>query len=79
MSHKSKVWTALSQEGIGCNLQHYNFLPGLNKEILEKHGVSTAWDLKSQLVFGVPGTERFQRDRERTYKPVEPRVKIFGA
>ena len=29
------VWTALEQEGLGCNLQHYNFSTTFNQDIQE--------------------------------------------
>ncbi|KIM95445.1 hypothetical protein OIDMADRAFT_45281 [Oidiodendron maius Zn] len=52
--HQFVVWTALEQEGLGCNLQHYNFSTTFNQDIQEAWGISKTWKLKSQLVFGEP-------------------------
>lgn len=70
----STVWTALSLEGLGASLQHYNFLPPLVDKIKEEYSIPKEWILKSQLVFGTPTGG----PREKTRKPVEERVKIFG-
>jgi predicted oxidoreductase (fatty acid repression mutant protein) len=44
------VWTALSAEGVGANLQHYQ--PGITPYLQEKYEVDASWRLKAQLVFG---------------------------
>ena len=74
------MWTALSVEGVGCNLQHYNFSPAFAKQVLEEWKLPATWDLKSQLVFGAPKSGTFERDgpRPRTYLPVEERLLQFG-
>lgn len=71
------VWTALSLEGVGCSMQHYNFDPTFAADLKKTWQLPESWDLKSQLVFGSP-QKGFVRDSERTYLPVEPRVKVFG-
>lgn len=48
------TWDALELEGLGCNLQHYNFLPGFQDEVKKQWGLSEHWDLKAQMVFGKP-------------------------
>lgn len=72
------VWTALSLEGVGCSMQHYNFDPTFTADVKKTWQLPESWDLKSQLVFGSP-KNAFERDHERTYLPVEPRVKVFGS
>lgn len=72
------VWTALSLEGLGCSMQHYNFDPSFTADIKKTWGLPESWDLKSQLVFGAPVKDGFVRDRERTYLPIEPRVRIVS-
>jgi uncharacterized protein len=72
------VWTALELEGLGCNLQHYNFSPDFTKEVLETWDLPKMWLLKAQLVFGTP-QDGLKRRHERTYLPLEDRVKFIGS
>ncbi len=72
------MWTAFELEGLGCNLQHYNFNPDFVNEVLETHNLPKDWKLKSQLVFGTP-QDGLKRRAERTYLPLEDRVKMFGS
>ena len=44
------VWTALSEQGIGASLQHYN--PIVDAETAETFAVPASWKLRAQLVFG---------------------------
>ncbi|KAL1607661.1 hypothetical protein SLS60_002596 [Paraconiothyrium brasiliense] len=67
------VWTALSAEGVGANLQHYQ--PGITPFLQEKYGVDKSWKLKAQLVFGgvvgeVPGA------KEKTH--LEKSLQVYG-
>lgn len=75
--HQFIAWTALELEGLGCNLQHYNFMPQFSEEVAREWKLPESWKLFSQLVFGTP-TDGLKRSRERTYLPVEDRVKVFG-
>lgn len=68
------MWTALSVEGFGASLQHYNFLPGFAEKICEEWKLPKDWTLKAQLVFG----KRMGEPREKISKSVEDRVKVFG-
>ena len=70
--HASNLWIALEQEGLGANLQHYSDLIG--KHVAETWGIPTGWQLKAQLVFGTPAGQ----PGEKTFKPLEERVKSFG-
>jgi len=67
------VWTALELEGLGCNLQHYNFNPEFTAEVLEEWKLPKTWKLKAQLVFGTPTGGP---DKVKTFAPIEERVKL---
>ncbi|KIY01829.1 uncharacterized protein Z520_01967 [Fonsecaea multimorphosa CBS 102226] len=75
--HQFLVWTALELEGLGCNLQHYNFMPEFRHKVQAEWDIPSTWALHSQLVFGTPA-DGLKRSRERTYLPLEDRVKMFG-
>ncbi|KAI5474296.1 Nitroreductase [Pseudohyphozyma bogoriensis] len=62
------VWTALSEEGV----EHYN--PLINDDVVKQWGVPESWVITSQLVFG----EKKGEPKEKTYKPVEERLKVAG-
>ena len=72
--HQFVVWAALELEGLGCNLQHYNYNPDFQKAVLETWDLPGTWKLKSQLNFGLPTAGP---DKVRTYEPLEDRVKVF--
>lgn len=63
------LWTALSLEGLGCNLQHVN--PTVDQRVIAEWGIPPSWSLKAQLVFGAPigGPAH-----EKTFLPVEERI-----
>lgn len=69
------TWTALANEGLGCNLQHYN--PMVTKNVMETWDVPETWALKAQLVFGKP-TGPPRGGVEKQFAPLETRVKVFG-
>lgn len=48
------TWDAFELEGLGANLQHYNFLPGFTDKVRSNWDLPATWDLKAQLVFGKP-------------------------
>ena len=70
--HALNLWTALEQEGLGANLQHYN--PLIDQKVTQTWGIPDDWQLKAQLVFGKPAGQ----PGEKTFKPLEERVKFFG-
>lgn len=72
------AWTALELEGLGCNLQHFNFMEEFSEEVMKTWNLPGTWRLKSQLVFGTP-RDGLVRKKARTYAPLEERVKLFGA
>ncbi|KAL2047397.1 hypothetical protein N7G274_001418 [Stereocaulon virgatum] len=65
------IWTALEAEGMGVNLQHYN--PPIDPRLEKEYGVPPTWSLKSQMVFGKPTGGPM----EKTFKPIEERMKVF--
>ena len=71
--HQYTLWCALEAEGLGVNLQHYN--PLIDTRLETMYGVPPTWSLKAQMVFGKPTGQ----PGERQFKPVEERVKFFGA
>ncbi|KAH8691407.1 Nitroreductase-like protein [Talaromyces proteolyticus] len=73
--HQFAVWTALKAEGLGASLQHFNFLAPWAEKITEDYKLPKDWKLKAQLVFGTPTGGPAQ---EKTFKPIEERVKVFG-
>lgn len=66
------VWTALETEGLGANLQHFNFNPAITAEAKEVFKLPEEWKLKAQLVFGKPQEEA----KEKTFEPIEKRVLV---
>lgn len=69
------VWTALEAEELGANLQHLN--PLIDAAVAEAWGVPETWKLHAQLVFGErkDGWEKALADK--TFEPVEGRMKVF--
>ncbi|MNN09169.1 hypothetical protein D3C81_1220450 [compost metagenome] len=65
------VWTALSDEGIGASLQHYN--PLIDDEVRKEWAVPESWKLIAQMPFGK--IEAPAGDKEFT--PIESRMKVF--
>ncbi|KAF7191773.1 putative nitroreductase HBN1 [Pseudocercospora fuligena] len=76
--HQFVAWTALELEGLGCNLQHFNFMEEFSDAVSKEWNLPSTWKLKAQLVFGTP-VNGLVRKRERTYKPLEERVQMFGS
>ncbi|KLJ08278.1 hypothetical protein EMPG_16278, partial [Blastomyces silverae] len=66
-------WLALRSAGLAANLQHYN--PIIDEEVAKTWSISTEWELVAQMVFGTATSE----PTEKTFKPLEGRVKVFGA
>src|SRR5699024_8708230 len=47
--HQFAIWTALSTEGIGASLQHYNTL--VDVSVSEAFDIHNTWKLRSQMPF----------------------------
>lgn len=66
------VWTALSQEGLGASLQHYN--PIIDEEVYTEFDISKNWKLLAQMPFGTPNSE----PGILQYQPIEKRFITQG-
>ncbi|KAI0437261.1 nitroreductase [Xylaria telfairii] len=66
------VWTMLTAEGLGCNLQHYN--PMVNARASEQWNIPATWVLKGQMVFGTPAGPLIEKHVE----PAEKRIFTHG-
>ncbi|KAI2621763.1 Nitroreductase [Hypoxylon sp. NC1633] len=67
------IWTALTAEGLGANLQHYN--PLIDVKVASEWGIPDNWKLNAQLVFGGRTGEAGPKDQ----LPIADRLKVFGA
>lgn len=65
------VWTALSDEGVGASLQHYN--PLIDEAVAAEFGIPASWKLRAQLPFGKPTAPA----GEKQFAPLDSRVKVF--
>lgn len=64
------VWTALTDLGLGVNLQHYN--PLIDDEVKKLTGVPKEWQLIAQMPFGQPLSQPGPIEK----LPIDERVKI---
>lgn len=67
------TWTALSIEGLGTSLQHYN--PIVDQQVHAQWNIPATWTLRAQLVFGSVEGE----PKDKTYMDDAERFKVFGA
>lgn len=65
------VWTALTSEGFGASLQHYN--PLIDEEVKKKWGIPETWKLIAQMPFGKPTAE----PGDNSFEPLDKRIKVF--
>jgi len=65
------IWTALTDLGLGANLQHYN--PLIDDQVKEAFAIPASWKLIAQMPFGQP----VQAVKAIEKLPIEQRVKIF--
>lgn len=66
------VWTTLESLGLGASLQHYN--PIIDAKVMEAFSLPSDWILVAQMPFGIPTAQ----PSEKSFDPIEPRVRIFG-
>ena len=66
------VWTALESEGLGASLQHYN--PIIDDKVRAEWGIHPSWQLVAQMPFGKPTAPA----GEKTFLPIEMRLKVFN-
>lgn len=67
------LWIKLASLNIGANLQHYNGV--IDAEVAKAWGVDANWKLVAQMVFGGIA----QPAGDKTFEPLENRLKVFGA
>ncbi|KRK49333.1 nitroreductase [Secundilactobacillus kimchicus] len=61
------VWTALAENSIGANLQHYN--PLIDDQVAKAFNIPSSWKLRAQMDFGsieaAAGDKEFMDDADR--------------
>lgn len=65
------VWTMLEDAGLGASLQHYN--PLIDDEVRQTLEPAGEWKLVAQMPFGTPAGE----PGEKTFKPLDERIRVF--
>ena len=65
------IWTALTNMGLGVNLQHYN--PLIDDEVKQAFQVPDSWKLIAQMPFGAP----IEPPKAIEKIAIEERVKVF--
>ena len=70
--HQLTVWTALSQEGLGASLQHYN--PLIDEAVRKEWNIPDSWKLTAQMPLGKP----LAAPEEKDHEPMEKRHKVFS-
>ncbi|AZP92712.1 MULTISPECIES: nitroreductase family protein [Enterococcus] len=68
----ANTWVALSEEGLGANLQHYN--PVIDEAVAKEWSIPANWKLRAQLVFGSPESPA----GEKEYMNDADRFRVFG-
>lgn len=69
--HQFAVWTMLEDAGLGASLQHYN--PLIDEEVRRTWQLPEAWELISQMPFGLPAGEPGPKE----FGDLTSRVKVF--
>jgi len=69
--HQLAIWTMLEEAGFGASLQHYN--PLIDEEVVKTWNLPSTWKLVAQMPFGVPT----QGPGEKSFQPIDERVKVF--
>ncbi|PJI09413.1 MULTISPECIES: nitroreductase family protein [Clostridium] len=65
------IWNALSGEGLGASLQHYN--PLIDNKVREQWNIPRNWRLRGEMPFGKPTSGPQDKD----FLPLEDRVKFY--
>lgn len=65
------IWMALTEQGLGANLQHYN--PLIDEQVAKAFDIPATWRLIAQLNFGGVKEPAF----EKSHLPLKERIKIF--
>ena len=69
--HQLAIWTMLEDAGFGASLQHYN--PLIDNEVRKRWSLPEEWRLIAQMPFGTPAGE----PGEKTFKPLDERIRVF--
>jgi Predicted oxidoreductase related to nitroreductase len=69
--HQLAIWTMLEEAGFGASLQHYN--PLIDEEVAKTWNLPSTWKLVAEMPFGVPT----QGPGEKSFQPIDERVKVF--
>ena len=70
--HQYAIWNALAALNIGANLQHYNGV--IDEKVAETWNIDSNWKLIAQMVFGGIAAPA----GEKTFEPIEKRLKVYG-
>ena len=70
--HQYAIWNALAALNIGANLQHYNGV--IDEKVAETWNIDSNWRLIAQMVFGGIAAPA----GEKTFEPIEKRLKVYG-
>ncbi len=65
------VWALLEEAGLGASLQHYN--PLIDEAVKQAWQIPDSWQLLAQMPFGAPAGA----PGEKTFEPLEKRVKVY--
>lgn len=65
------IWTALSNEGLGCSLQHYN--PIIDDEVKKTWNIPSHYKLIAQMPFG----NSIAKPGKKDFDPIESRLDIY--
>lgn len=68
---QANIWTALTMEGLGVSLQHYN--PIIDVKVAQIFDIPASWKLIAQMPFGVAVSE----PKELEYKDLAGRVRVI--
>lgn len=64
------IWSALSENGIGGSLQHYN--PVIDEHVAKAFDIDASWSLRAQMPFGGATDTKQQKDA----LPLEERILV---
>ncbi len=70
--HQYAIWNALAALNIGANLQHYNGV--IDEKVAQTWNIDSNWKLIAQMVFGGIAAPA----GEKTFEPIEKRLKVYG-
>lgn len=65
------IWTALTVEGLGASLQHYNEV--IEEKVTENWDIPKGWKLIAQMPFGKP----VANPNDKEFSPLKERVKTL--